>query len=96
MTGFPKDSLKKVTDILEANQLSYKIIEITSREFKIICEHDFGLDNSYENICSQSKKYVRIKKKLDSIDRYITKNIDNIILEDVVNEIENIIHSKIN
>jgi DNA mismatch repair ATPase MutS len=35
MLGFPKDSLQKVLDTLEANKVSYKLVEIVNNELNL-------------------------------------------------------------
>jgi hypothetical protein len=38
---------------------------------------------------------VSIKKRTDSMSKYIIKNIDNILIEDVLKDLEHILYNKI-
>jgi hypothetical protein len=46
-------------------------------------------------VFSKAYRYVSIKKRTDSISKYIIKNIDNILIEDVLKDLEHTLYSKI-
>ncbi len=91
--GFPLKVIKKVLAKLETKKLNYIIVD--SRDsYNINDKMDFKNLNTYNLEYENSKIYVSNQTRVDNINKYFTRNIEEENLKKILKEIEDIIHAK--
>lgn len=86
-SGFPVGSLEKVEDVLEANKVSYRVLDFKKEDRTLVEECDFGEQNLYDEVYSKAYRYLSLKKRVDQIGYCMISNIEK---EDAMNKIAEI------
>lgn len=91
MCGFPVGSLEKVEDVLETNQVSYRILDFKKEDKTLVEECNFNEHNLYEDIYSKAYKYINLKKRIELMCYCLTNNIEKEGAMDKIAEIEKLV-----
>ena len=76
---------------LEQRKLNYITFD-TKNEYDIEEKQDFKNLNTYEEMYKKANKYLRIKKKIESIEEYLLENIEDEETIEKLRKIENIVY----
>lgn len=88
IVGFPKNSLGKVTNMLEEKKIDYEVIKGEEKEFKTFK----NLNNYHKYLAKASKKYDVNKIVQDIMDRLYKMNEEE--LYDLLNKINEVSDGK--
>lgn len=87
--GFTATIFDNIIKRIENEKISYIV---ANNKFDIESKKDFEQENNYEEIYSNSYKYLLKKNKIDEINRYLLENINDEDILDKINDIEKIIY----
>lgn len=87
-TGFPKEVINKVMAKLEYRKIDYLVL---SKKNNYEVEEKFINNNSntYEKIIIDSKAYISTKTRVENINKYLLKNLNN---KQLIEKVEKIIN----
>ena len=84
-------SLEKVEDVLESNQVSYRILDFKKEDKVLVEECDFKEHNLYDEIYSKAYKSINLKKRIELMCYCLTNNIEKEEAIDKIAKIEKLI-----
>ena len=91
--GFPVKSLSKIESTLEQKKINYILLDRRNNYYI-----DYFLDNKnlnkYEEIYEKAYKYIKIKNRIQNINTYLNKNIEQKEIIDKIKEIEKILKNE--
>lgn len=87
--GFPQKAISKICAKLEQKKINYVIIN-TKNNYEIDEKSDNKNLNEYNNILEKSKKHIRIRKKIKSIEEELLKQIEKENILEKIRRIEEI------
>ena len=85
-SGFPKNAIPKVCAKLEQKKINYVIID-TKNDYDVDEKFDVKNLNQYNIVLEKARKYIKIKKRLKSIEEELLEQFDD---ENIAKKIERI------
>lgn len=89
-TGFPKESINKVMAKLEQKKINYLVVN-KSNNYEVDEKCINNNLNTYKKVLIDAKSYINAKLRVENINKYLLKNLDN---KQLIEEIEKIINER--
>jgi len=87
MCGFPSESISKVMAKLENKKINYLIVD-RRNNYDVDEKIENGNLNEYEKNFEKAKEYIKSKKHVEKIYKYLLQNLNN---RNLINNIEKVI-----
>ena len=87
--GFPKRAISKVCAKLEQKKINYVIID-TRNDYEVDEKSNNNNLNEYNNILEKAKKYVKIRKRLKSVEDELLEHAEEENIMEKVRRIEEV------
>ena len=88
--GFPKESINKVMAKLEQKKINYLVVN-KSNNYEVDEKCINNNLNTYKKVLIDAKSYINAKLRVENINKYLLKNLDN---KQLIEEIEKIINER--
>ena len=89
-TGFPKESINKVIAKLEHKKINYLVVN-KSNNYEVDEKCINNNLNTYKKVLMDAKSYINAKLRVENINKYLLKNLNN---KQLIEEIEKIINER--
>ena len=89
-TGFPKESINKVMARLEHKKINYLVVN-KSNNYEVDEKCINNNLNTYKKVLMDAKSYINVKLRVENINKYLLKNLNN---KQLIEEIEKIINER--
>lgn len=89
--AFPINNINKIMSNLENKKINYIIVD-RKNNYRVDEQSDNKNLNNYDNIYKKADKYIKSKRKIDYIYKYLMDNIEKEINEEIITEIGKIIN----
>jgi len=87
--GFPINNILKIQEELELNSISYILID---KDAEIKKDYNCKEKNRYEDISKKAYSYVKVKEKIENINKYLLMNMNQIETLALISQIDEIIN----
>lgn len=89
--GFPKRGINKVCAKLEQKKINYVMID-TRNNYEVGERNDNKNLNTYLEILEKAKKYIKVKNRLEKIEKNLLENVEKENIMEKIRKIEEIVY----
>ena len=89
--GFPKRGISKVCAKLEQKKIKYVMID-TRNNYEVDENSDNKNLNMYSEILEKAKRYIKIKNRLERIEKNMLSNIEKEYIMEKIRKVEEIVY----
>lgn len=89
--GFPKRGISKVCAKLEQRKINYVMID-TRNNYEVDEKNDNKNLNTYLEVLEKAKKYIKVKNRLERIEKKLLENIEKENIMEKIRKVEEIVY----